>query len=1026
MAASDTDLQVILKIRDMASSALVRFEKNVSGTAARSTASFQRLSTVTAGLRSRIVGLVGAFAGFVAVRRAVSTMIAFEKGLVGVGKTANIQGAALEKLGDQITALAIDMRAIPTTQLLEIAQAAGQLGVTGADNLLRFTETVGKLGSATVLRGEEAAITLARLLNVTNEGVETVDRLGAAIVALGNSFAANEREIALMGTAVAQNTAIFGVSSREALALGTAMAAVGLQTEIAGSSIGRAFRAMDAAIRGQGQKLRALADIMGMTADQASDLFRADTVRAFQMFLVGLNKIVEAGGDVTKTLDQFGLADIRILKVLPVLATRHEDVARALQLSEKEYRANTALNIEYARAADTLGARIQGLANTFNAVITQQRDAKDTLVVLVDTITGAVAIIGGLEDAAINASDASKKLAEAIKLVGKGLIALVAVRAAMVMKSVAVAIGGAAIAMKGFALALIANPIILAASAVAALGGAMLFLSDQGRVGTAGFITMEKEVSNLTRSLNAAAAASKDVKFGITPDIRVSAIEKQLEALRAIAEMGGREQVDVELLAKLVPTIDVDDFLKRWKDQIRFVGKRTKEETAAIGAAVGDEPIGLPIKLVPTIRQGLIQAPVLDQIKALEKQLEVDRARVGTIKAAEGTTAAIDKELASLEKNVVARENQVRVIKEEGVERDILKFKIENHVALSKVDSNVREDLLDRYSQASEGIREEARASEEASAKRTQTIIDLANEKQKRVQGAATVAQMRIALEQEGRMIGLSTAEREIEVRVLQFENALRRAGAKDIEAQTEAMRKQLVEMEKRRPKAGDDGASMLQPEGFAEGFSQVTAQFDTAGKRMAIVGADVASALLDSFTIDFFDPMTGRFRDLGEIGRSVINSLLSAFSQIASRFAAMSVLGGLGITVPGLAKGGTITDGRLIPAAKGLVMSQPTILGIGSGKGVLAAERHRKEAVLPLATTSSGDLGVQAVGGGGGGGDVTFNYAPVIHAPQDTDLAGLDRIMRDSEGRMNNWWLSQMAKGGKVRSSLIRTVRTA
>src|SRR5690606_28583536 len=143
--------------------------------------------------------------------------------------------------------------------LLEIGQAAGQLGVTGTDNILKFSDTVAQLGSASNIAGEEEATVLARHLNVTGEGVENGDRLAAAIVSLGNTSAATEAEIARAATSVAQATAIFGVGSDEAAGFGAALAALGVRAELSGSALGRAFRAIDASIREGGAALEDLA-----------------------------------------------------------------------------------------------------------------------------------------------------------------------------------------------------------------------------------------------------------------------------------------------------------------------------------------------------------------------------------------------------------------------------------------------------------------------------------------------------------------------------------------------------------------------------------------------------------------------------------------------------------------------------------------------------------------------------------------------------------------------------------------------
>ena len=176
-----------------------------------------------------------AFAGLVATVAGLTKVYAdYETALVGVGKTTDISGKKLKNFGKEFQNLSKTIP-ISTNELLGIAQAAGQLGVTGEKNLLKFTKTVAKLGVATDLSGEQAATSLTRILNVTNEGIDTIDTFGSVIVALGNNFAASESEIVRMTNEVARSTTVFGVSAAQAAALGTAMKSVGVQAQLGGS-----------------------------------------------------------------------------------------------------------------------------------------------------------------------------------------------------------------------------------------------------------------------------------------------------------------------------------------------------------------------------------------------------------------------------------------------------------------------------------------------------------------------------------------------------------------------------------------------------------------------------------------------------------------------------------------------------------------------------------------------------------------------------------------------------------------------
>ena len=358
----------------------------------------------------RHMRLLGGAIAVAAVGRSLQQMVKlyadFETGLIGVGKTADLSGAELEALGKDIDELSKRMP-VATDELLAIAQSAGQLGVKGSDNILKFTETVAKLGTATDLSGDQAAMALARILNVTGEALGTVDVLGSVIVALGNNFAATESQIAEMATEVARGAAVFGVSSAQASALAAALAAVGVKSEVAGTSIGRILRTIDAAIRSGGEHLAILTQITGRTAEEIKELFQRDAMAAFALFIDGLKRIGDAGGSVADAMAALGLADQRLLKTIPVLANRADLLAQALEIANRETENATALNEEAARAFASLNNQTEVMWNNIKSL---------ARAIGADLAPGVSVAVQGLSDLASEAGDAYEKL----KLIAEG------------------------------------------------------------------------------------------------------------------------------------------------------------------------------------------------------------------------------------------------------------------------------------------------------------------------------------------------------------------------------------------------------------------------------------------------------------------------------------------------------------------------------------------------------------------------------------------------------------------------------
>jgi|GEM_PF-5322174 len=284
----------------------------------------------------------------------------FEKALVGVGKTADIEGTRLNNLGKEFQELS---QQIPTStnELLEIAQIAGQLGIKGADNIRNFTKTVAEIADATDLSSENAASSFATILKLTGEPIENVDRLASTVVDLGNNFNATESQIVRVATQVGQATGQFGVSSKQVLAISTALRSVGVQAELGGSVVGKTFRKIEKSIRQGGSQFKQLQKITGLTGDQLRKTFAEDSTQVFEKFIKGLGNV----DSVSATLEQFGLKGDEINKVLPTLANNSELLGKALETANIEFNRNQALAKEAAKANATSAAQTKKF---FNAV----------------------------------------------------------------------------------------------------------------------------------------------------------------------------------------------------------------------------------------------------------------------------------------------------------------------------------------------------------------------------------------------------------------------------------------------------------------------------------------------------------------------------------------------------------------------------------------------------------------------------------------------------------------------------------
>lgn len=277
-----------------------------------------------------ILALLGGLYALISSNK--QTVIEFDAALKGVGKTTGLADEELERLGDSVIKLSNNLKSVSSKQLLDYAQAAGQLGVKGSQNILRFAETMAMLDTASDVDSEGGPAAIARLLELTDHGVENVQAFGDEIVNLGNNMAATENEILGNATRIAQATTLYKVGRQDVLAYAAATKAVGLQAEVVGSSFSRTFGSIEAAIR-TGKNIETFASVTGRSVEDLKASFKDDASGIFKDFVKGLNGVAESGGSVQGVLQSLNITSVEDQRVIASLATNYGVLTDALKLA---------------------------------------------------------------------------------------------------------------------------------------------------------------------------------------------------------------------------------------------------------------------------------------------------------------------------------------------------------------------------------------------------------------------------------------------------------------------------------------------------------------------------------------------------------------------------------------------------------------------------------------------------------------------------------------------------------------------
>lgn len=291
--------------------------------------------------------------------------IEYEKAIAGVRKTTDPTAAQLQEFALGFRKMSTEIP-VAAKELANMGQMAGQLGIRN-DSLLTFVETMAKLQTATNIIGEEGAADLAKFMNIMGTSQDRVSNLGSALVDLGNHFATTEKDILDMGKNLAGAGRQIGLSEGSVLGIATALSSVGIEAEKGGSAFSKIMIQMASAVDTMdtraGSKLREFAGVSGMTAEAFANLFKTNPAGAIAAFVEGLGSANERGTTAIGILQEMGVKEVRLRDTLLRAGGAHKLFNEAVNMGNKAFRENTALQKEFNTFNDTTASKLERAKN---------------------------------------------------------------------------------------------------------------------------------------------------------------------------------------------------------------------------------------------------------------------------------------------------------------------------------------------------------------------------------------------------------------------------------------------------------------------------------------------------------------------------------------------------------------------------------------------------------------------------------------------------------------------------------------
>ncbi|WP_150887876.1 phage tail tape measure protein [Staphylococcus auricularis] len=294
---------------------------------------------------------------------AVKASIDWEDALAGVAKTTDMTGKELSQMGNEIADMS-NRLPFAATEIAGVAEAAGQLGVKKS-SIMDFTKTMLDLSVATNMTADEASVQFARFANAAGMPIDDVDRLGSAVVNLGNNTATTEKEIIDMGQRLAGAGAQAGFSADEIMSISAAMSSVGIESEAGGTAMTQIFNKMTKAAASGGSELDAFADTAGMSGEQFAKTWENNPTKALSAFIEGLSHTSGGAKGVQSALESVGITGIREADTVRRMANNHEVLDDALKVGKDGWKENNALTDEAAIRYETLKSKLKTLKNNF-------------------------------------------------------------------------------------------------------------------------------------------------------------------------------------------------------------------------------------------------------------------------------------------------------------------------------------------------------------------------------------------------------------------------------------------------------------------------------------------------------------------------------------------------------------------------------------------------------------------------------------------------------------------------------------
>lgn len=340
----------------------------------------------------RLMAYVAVYGGFNEIigkiKEVVQLNLQLSDSLADVQKTTGLTGVELQELGRSLER--IDTRTA-TTELYNLAAAAGQIGLKTQEDVIGFAKAANTISVALSELGAEGSSTIAKIATLTgdvaNSGTEqALLKVGSAINELTANSAATAGPIADFIGRVGGIASSANIAIHEMAALGAATDASAQSIEIAGTSMNKFITALVS-------NTENIAYATNLNAEELQNLINeGNTMQAVLKVLESMKTMDR--GSMSGAMKELGSEGARMNQYVASLVANLDMLKGQLAIAKEAFDENVSVVNEYNVKQESALGILQRMKNAFLDTFVNSK----MTVVLKDILESIMAIPGWLEN----------------------------------------------------------------------------------------------------------------------------------------------------------------------------------------------------------------------------------------------------------------------------------------------------------------------------------------------------------------------------------------------------------------------------------------------------------------------------------------------------------------------------------------------------------------------------------------------------------------------------------------------------